>query len=165
MMTLGEIIRANKVDVKIGEWGCGKIPPAQFPAFKRKFPNGSDWRWRVITFDALGHSFRLIVRLNTDKAYYSSILALENGSVIQIICHHELHLSHKNWHCHFITGDVEKTMPGVLRDKDRIRVFEAEPSKQQDVEFNVSEGKAMSIALERFRIPSPASDERQGQLL
>lgn len=165
MLKLGDFIRALKSNVRLSDWSCGKISTKQFPAFKRKFPAGSDWDWRVATFDALGRSFRLLIRLNAGKAYYSSILALEDGPVIQIICRHEFHFSHRNWHCHFIPGDVASTMPGVLRDRDRMRIFDARPSQQGRVEFNVSQDKSVTVAFDRFRIQHPSSDERQSVLI
>lgn len=162
-MEIGEIIRAQKANVEIGGWNSGKIPTAAFK-IKRKFPSGSDWDWRVITFEALGRSFRVLLRLNLDKSYYSAILSLETGSVIQIICHHEIHISHRNWHCHFVPGDVTRTHPNVLRDRDRIRLFEAHPSKANEVHFDMNRAKALAHALKRFRIAPPASNDSQAEL-
>lgn len=162
MPTVGDVIRAPKQVTAIGKWRTGKVPPSSFPIGKqRRLPQGSAWQWRVVEFLALDAKFRVLVRLNRDASYYSSILSMERGDVIQIICHHELHLSHLNWHCHFITGDVCDTMPGVLRDRDKMRVYEAEPSKAGDVEFDVEQSDALAIAAKRFRFDAP--DEQPAQ--
>ena len=162
-MKLGDIIRAEKANVEIGNWNSGKIPPSSFK-IRRKFPSGSDWDWRIITFDTLGWNFRLLLRLNLDKSYYSAILSLENGLVIQIICHHEIHISHRNWHCHFVPGDVTKTCPNVLRDRDRMRLFEMAPSRANDVQFDMDRSKALVHALKRYRIKPPAANSGQSEL-
>lgn len=161
-MRIGDIIRAHKANVEISGWNTGKIPPTAFK-IKRKFPTGADWDWRVITFLALDRNFRLLLRLNIDKAYYSAILSLETGSVIQVICHHELHLSHRNWHCHFVPGDVTKTHPHVLRDKERVRLFEAQPSQANDIQFDLNRTQALSHALKRFRIKPPSANDHQAE--
>jgi hypothetical protein len=162
-MELGHIIRAEKTNVVVGEWKSGKIPPSAF-RIRRKFPTGTEWEWRVITFSAVGRDFRLLIRLNIEKSTYSSILSLESPSEIQIICHHEIHIPHRNWHCHFVPNDVTKTHPNVLRDKERMRVFEQAPSQASDLEFNVTRQNALGITFERFRIPSVEVNPAQGSL-
>lgn len=162
-MKLGEIIRASKSNIEIGGWSSGRIPPSAFP-IKRKFPSGRDWDWRVITFEALGRCFRLLIRLNLDKAQYSAILSLEGNSALQVICHHEFHLSHRSWHCHFIAGDVTKTHPNVLRDRERMRVFDQSPSLDGKMQFDMNRAEAFSKALRRFRIVPPAANENQAEL-
>lgn len=166
MLTLGEIIRAPKVGVTIGSWKSGRVPASAFPIIKQKrFPQQSSWSWRVVEFEALGYKCRVLIRLNTDICYYSSILAIEQDKSIQIVCHHELHLSHFNWHCHFARGNVLLTIPGILRDRDRMRVYEAEPSKRDSVEFGVEAESALAIAAARFRFPAPDETPAQRALL
>lgn len=165
MLTLGQIIRAQKVVTDLGSWKTGKIPASAFPIAKQKrFPQSSAWQWRVIQFTALEYHCRLLIRLNTEIEYYSSILSINSNQLIQIICHHEIHLSHKNWHCHFVPGDVRQTHPGVLRDRDRMRSFEAEPSKLAERIFEINEHQALAIAAKRFRIQAPDETPPQGEL-
>src|SRR5438552_703939 len=136
MLKLGEIIRSAKTEVRIGPWREGAVTGAAFPIAKQKrFPQTSSWSWRVVEFNALSRKFRLLIRLNTEISYYSAILALEGEQTNQIICHHEMHLSHRNWHCHMISGNVLLTHPGVLRDTQRMRIYEANPSKAGETEF------------------------------
>ena len=165
MQTVADIIRAPKDDIKIGGWKSGKIPASAFPLNKRKFPHSSDWIWRVIEFTVNECKCRVLIRLNVDKSYYSSILAIEDQEQIQIICHHELHLSHLNWHCHFVTGNISETMPGVLRDFNKMRVYEAEPSRRATCEFSVTPTDALSVAAARFRFAAPDETPAQPELL
>lgn len=166
MLTVGDIIRAPKMAVSIGAWKSGKIPASAFPINRQKrFPCSSAWIWRVVEFEALECECRLLIRLNTDINSYSSILAINCSDKIQIICHHEMHLSHRNWHCHFVTGNVFDTMPGVLRDTSKMRIHEAEPSKQASVLFDVDASSALAVAAARFRFPAPDETPSQGLLL
>ena len=166
MLKVAEIIRAEKSDVKIGPWKSGKVPAYSFPIAKQKrLPQGNAWTWRVVEFYALTYKFRLLIRLNIDISYYSSILALENEGKNKIICHHEMHQSHRNWHCHFINGNVHETCPGVLRDFNKMRVYESEPSKAKDAQFEVVQSTALAIAANRFRFSAPDENPAQWQLI
>ena len=166
MLTLGDVIRAPKANVKIGDWRSGKIGASAFPLAKqRSLPASPAWSWRVVTFSALDRDFRLLIRLNSEISYYSSILALGHGEQTQIICHHEMHLSHRNWHCHFAPGNVDDTFPGVLRDYAKMRVFEAQPSQAGTVEFKLELADAINIASKRFRFNAPDETPRQAALL
>lgn len=166
MLKLGEILRAPKGSIKIGGWKTGKVPSSAFPLKKSgKLQQSSAWQWRVVEFSALERNFILLIRLNTDIEYYSSILAMRDDSQIQIICHHEFHSSHRSWHCHFISGNVDETFPGVLRDRDRMRVFDSEPSKSGKMDFTVQLQDALGIASMRFRFGAPDETPLQGKLL
>jgi hypothetical protein len=74
-MTLREIIAANKTNIKVGPWKRGKIPRADFPLAKAAYRLGNAYRWCVITFDALGGTFKCAVVFNSGKAKYEAILA------------------------------------------------------------------------------------------
>lgn len=166
MPTLGEIIRAPKASIRIGRWQTGKIPASIFPLKRKgKLPQSSAWQWRVVEFDTLGNSFVLLLRLNSDIEYYSSILAMKSGFEIQIICHHEFHQAHRGWHCHFIPDRVEATFPGVLRDKHKMRLFDSEPSKSGKLVFDVQLNDALRIASQRFRFQAPDESPDQYALL
>lgn len=152
-MDLGEIIRARKENVEIHEWKDGKVPRAKFPLSKARsgLQMGSEWRWRLVTFTALGHDFRLLLRLNRNKEYFAAVLGLEVDGDTAVICHHELHTSHKGWHCHYVKGDVRATLPGVLRDRDRMRSWPTFAVDDPGEPFVVTEATALSVAAARFR--------------
>jgi hypothetical protein len=165
MVELGEIIRAPKSNLVVAsDWKQGKIPATAFPIAKQKrFPQSSAWSWRTVEFDALGYKCRVLIRLNSEACYYSSILAIYEAGLTHVICHHEHHLSHRNWHCHFARGNVFDTMSGILRDRDRMRIYEASPS--QSAEFKVDQASALKIAAARFRFDVPDETPAQPLLL
>lgn len=166
MLRLGEILRAPKGLIKIGGWRTGKVPASAFPLKKSgKLPQSLAWQWRIVEFNAVDRDFVLLIRLNADIEYYSSILAIRDGLQIQIICHHEFHSTHRSWHCHFVAGNVNETFPGVLRDRDRMRVFDSDPSKSGKLDFNVQLESALGIASARFRFSAPNEAPAQGILL
>ena len=162
MPRIADIIRAPKHSVQVGSWKTGKVQSSAFPLKKKgMLPQGSAWQWRTVEFIALDREFVLLVRLNAEVEYYSSILAMRADASTQIICHHKFHQSHRSWHCHFIPDNVEDTFPGVLRDRDRMRVFDAEPSKSGKLTFDVQLADALNIASRRFRFE--AADESPDQ--
>ena len=160
MVTVADIIRADKTGVEVGEWRQGKLTPSVFPIAKpRSIPVGPSWSWRLVRFEALGFDCRVLLRLNEERARFHALLAIEYEQQLYVVCHHELHIPDKNWHCHFVSGDVLKTMPGVLRDRERMRVWETEPSRANDVQFTVTRNSALTIAAGRFRFAA------QGELV
>jgi len=147
-----EIVRAKKQGVSLSSWHVGKIPHANFPlGKKRALPAGDDWSWKLIEFDALNRHFRVLLRLNEDKEYYSAILGMDDPRGLVIICHHELHTSHRDWHCHLVRGSVLSIYPGVLRDMDMMRVWPSN-SGPSLVEFNVDRKSAVGLAVTRFNL-------------
>ena len=151
-MRLAEIVRARKENVRLSPWHTGKVANASFPLAKKgTLPAGSEWSWRLAEFDALGRHFRVLIRLNETKEYYSAILAMDDPRGLVVICHHELHTSHRDWHCHLVRGDVVSIYPGVLRDRAAMRVRPSAPSSQCSVEFSVTKSSAAAIAATRFR--------------
>ena len=150
-ITLSQIIRAPKQDVQFGDWKSGAIPKAQFPLTRSKLSLGRGWKWRVVTFNAVGQSFVCLVALSTEKESYRAMLGLKDGQTLKVICHHELHTDHWNWHCHMIYGNVLETFSGVLRDKNRMKPWPSFNKDECTVPFEVSKESALSIAAARFR--------------
>lgn len=150
-ITVFDVIRAGKQSIECGSWKEGAIPRAQFPLARSKLSLGRGWKWRIVSFNALGHSFLVLVALNLEKEYYRATLGLRDGKSLKIICCHELHTDHWNWHCHVISGNVHHTYPGVLRDKERMMVWPSFSRRECGVPFNVTEESALSVAAARFR--------------
>lgn len=152
MPTVADIIRAPKSGLDYGKWQTGKLPTSLFPIQRAKrLSMGPSWSWRLVQFTALGYPCRVLIRVNVEKSYYTAMLGLQDGSMFRVVCHHDFHLGDKNWHCHFSRGDVRDTFPHVLRDHERYRVYEAEPSKAEQAEFNVTLKNALTVAAERYR--------------
>lgn len=153
MLTLAEIIRAPKKGVLVSDWKNGKIPNVAFPLAKgtRGFPVGPGWLWRLCQFEALGLPCRVLIRLNEPKARYHAVLGIEVNGAFRVICHHELHIPDKGWHCHFAIGNILEIFPGVLRDRTRTRVWEAKPSEASQVAFTVDKANGLMHAATMYR--------------
>ncbi|WP_370194126.1 MULTISPECIES: hypothetical protein [Aurantimonas] len=150
-LTISDIIRADKQNVTIGEWETGPIPKAKFPLTRSKLSLGRGWNWRVVTFNALTQRFVVLVALSEEREYYRATLAMRDGKTLKVICFHELHADHWNWHCHLIRGNVHNTFPGVLRDKNLMSAWPVFTKRECTVPFNVTQKSALTIAAARFR--------------
>jgi len=150
-LSVADIIRADKQDVRIGGWEAGPVPTAKFPLTRRKLRLGRGWRWRVVTFNALQEQFVVLVAISEEKEYYRATLAMRSGKTLKVVCFHELHTDHWNWHCHLIRGNVHETFAGVLRDKNLMSAWPTFTKSECSVPFNVTEESALSIAAARFR--------------
>lgn len=161
-MLLREIIEAEKVVSSYGVWKVGTIPRASFPLRKKKMQQSHGWHWRVVEFDALGQRFIVLIRVNEQIQEYYAYLSHMREDGMAVICSHDLHVSHKNWHCHFIQGDVTRIETGYLRDRDHMVYY---PSGGSEVEctknFDVNLSNALLVAAKRFRFQEPD----QGELL
>lgn len=155
-MRLSEVIRADKANIKIGEWGNGHIPPRQFAlrAKPSSFKLGPLWDWAVIRFDALNHSFRVLVLLNSAKQIYRAILAIEVGGEAKVLCVREFHASEPGWHCHFV--DRSDNAPEGWRRRGMHR---RPRGAKLDEDFGVTKADAVPVALRIFGI------EHHGPLL
>ncbi len=159
-MLLRDIIEAEKVVISYGQWNYGTIPKASFPLRKKKMQQSRDWAWRVVEFEALGQNFIVLIRINEQIQEYYAYLCHMRDDGMAVICSHDLHVSHKNWHCHFIQGDVTRLETGYLRDRDNMIYY---PSGGSEVEctasFDVTISNALHCAAKRFRFQEPAQTE------
>ncbi|MEO9781726.1 MAG: hypothetical protein ABJH07_27180 [Sedimentitalea sp.] len=149
-ITVSDIIRGPKQDVKCGEWAEGTVPHAQFPLGRGKRSLGRGWKWRSVKFSCLGQDFFVLVALNVEKEYYRATLGMKDGKSLKVVCCHELHTDHLNWHCHVVRGNVHETFPGVSRDKNLMIAWPVFTKMECTVTFNVTEKNALSIAAARF---------------
>ncbi len=170
MVTLSEIIKAEKTDLLIKNWKTGKIPQSFFPIGKatRSIPAGPSWSWLTCEFTALNLKCRVLIRVNLEKEKYHAYLALEDQSELKVVCRHDLHLPDKNWHCHFISGDVMDARSGTMGDARGMRVYETHPSKVDTALFIGSLSDALKIASTRYRFcienNKVADEQPQGEL-
>lgn len=113
-----EIIRAEKSNLNVDDWGSGKMPRKKLPlpkAGRRAHHLGTAWRWRFAEFRALGASFvvRLIVNEAKSKASALIALKLENDSVV--LATYEYHADlNTGWHLYSICGDLNGSPRGTL---------------------------------------------------
>ncbi|AWC25624.1 MULTISPECIES: hypothetical protein [Aminobacter] len=147
-----DLIRAEKSNLEVGPWKEGKIPPSSFPINRpRSIPTGGAWKWRMCEFDALGFHCRVLIRLNAETDRYHAYMSVDTDRSVKVLCHHELHIGDKGWHCHFASGTIEDVMEGVLRDRDCFVMKEAAPSAAAATMFTVNEDNALTKAAQRYR--------------
>lgn len=151
-MLLADIVKAEKHELQIGGWQSGPVPNASFPLRGTgKLSLGTGYEWRVVKFIALGSEFVLLLKLSREKETYAAILGLRDEKKLKVICHHELHTSHRGWHCHMVSGNVLDTFTGVLRDKNAMKVRIGLSDRATSSGFEVTKDNALSIAAARFR--------------
>ena len=152
-MNITEIIRALKTDVSVGQWNTGHVSRSAFPISSARAKNykfGSEYKWRVVKFDCLNRSFRILILLNEAKQIYRATLGIEVENEMAIICQHEFHASEPGWHCHVTMAD-DSTLPiGVVRQ--HLRRWPASSARHSRMEFGVSMANAVSLAAARFRV-------------
>jgi hypothetical protein len=111
---LRRIVGALKTDIKIGSWHTGKVPRRDFPMAKQAYSLGSAYRWRVISFLALGLECRVLIIFNLAKQKYEAILgALSGAETLRILCSYEYHAAEPGWHCHAACDDVSQVPLGL----------------------------------------------------
>jgi hypothetical protein len=152
-MNVKEIVRALKTDIRVGEWKAGHIPRATFPLSHvrdKHYKLGPEYRWRLVTFDCLRHSFRLLVVFNEGKQIYRATLAMEVERDLIVLCQNEFHASEPGWHCHVTFRETDELPVGVTRS--HLRRWPSANIAPSRPEFGVRESNAVGVALTRFRI-------------
>lgn len=159
-ITVFDVVRAEKTEIELSDWQDGPISHQRFPLARRKLSLGMGFEWRIAKFNALGRTFRVLIALCAEKERYRAILAMETDNLLKVLCHHELHTNHFNWHCHLVRGNVDEVRSGVLRDNDTMFGWPKFSTSECTVDFDVDRQKAVDIAARRYRF-----ERRQGGLL
>lgn len=120
-MRVQDVIRGEKSNVSLGDWGVGKFPKAKFPlskAGRRAYAFGSAWDWRFVEFTCHGRQFVLRLLCNEDKAKAHVHLAMRTGKDSVVICSYEFHADYETgWHLHTLCGernDIDTAPVGTL---------------------------------------------------
>jgi hypothetical protein len=162
-MNIRDVVRGPKTDVSISEWREGHIPRERFPLSRvrsKSYKLGPDYKWRVISFDCLGDSFRVLVVFNEAKQIYRSTLAVEirqsgrAANELAVLCQHEYHASEPGWHCHVTFAETDTLPLGVARS--HLKRWPQATSASHS-EFGVHHRNAATIAAARYRISSPGT--------
>lgn len=159
-MDVTDIIRSVKSKPDLGEWHEGHIPRAAFPLSRAKNKNykfGTEYKWRVVTFDSIGHKCRVLLLLNEGKQICRMTLGVEMNNDMAILCQHEFHASEPGWHCHACFDQIENVPVGVNRS--HLKRWPKPGVVHARVEFNVNRKNVLSAASELFRFSA------QGDLL
>ena len=112
---LRRFVGAPKADIKLGAWHSGKVPKKDFPMAKQAYGLGSSFRWRVISFVALGVECRVLVILNLAKEKYEAILGAMGLDALHVLCSYEYHAGEPGWHCHAACDDLASVPLGYMR--------------------------------------------------
>lgn len=112
-----DIIRAAKRIKNSGQWASGAMPRSAFPLSKssnKSYKLGSR-RWRVVTFDALGVSCRLLINYSPTLSQYQAMLGVEVSGDTKVLAALEHHATHKAWHAHVCCKSIKDAPAGMKR--------------------------------------------------
>ncbi len=149
-MRLRTIIKADKTNVRLEGWKQGNMQPSAFQIRKnlKTVHQGKSNYWRVITFEALGKSFRVLVLYNPDREIYRATLGIEDGGQVSIVCVREFHASEPGWHCH---ADLECSRNVSMWNHHDLIRFPRKP-KLTATYGVTSQERATELALKFYRI-------------
>lgn len=151
-MRVRDVIASEKTDIVLSKWKSGKVSRADFPLSKAKgraYRLGASFRWRVISFSALGEAFKVLVLLDEGRHFYRAVLAQVVGSDLRILCQHEYHATDPGWHCHISSGPVSIIPTGIMRGP-WVRRWPKRGGSHR--EFNIDESSAVAKAQSVYRI-------------
>lgn len=143
-MRVQDVIRGDKINLSVGEWGFGKMPKTKFPlskAGKKAWSVGTAWCWRFAEFECEGYSFVLRVLLCEDKAITRIHLGLRNERDTVVLCCYEYHADHETgWHLHTLCGevnDIEAAPAGTLVHGPWVKRLPAARSRHRRTDFKL----------------------------
>lgn len=120
-MRVQDVIRGEKHNLSVSDWGSGKTPKAKFPlskAGKKAWSYGAAWEWRFAEFEYAGRQFVLRVLLCEGKSKAHVHLGLRSGRDTIVLCSYEYHVDHQTgWHLHTLCGeknDIDNAPSGTL---------------------------------------------------
>jgi len=147
--TARQIRRAQKSNVKWGDWKAGHLRRSEFPLPKlrqRYYRLGSGYRYRVVEFQALDHDMRLWIGYHQGKEQYFAHAAVATPEGSLVIASLEFHGTHPGWHIHgMCTGIVADEEFGRLRPPSAVRI-PAPRGFHRRADFGVTETNASDIA-------------------
>lgn len=166
-MRVQDIIKASKLVVDWGKPKLGGMMASVFPLSKRKRQSlrlGSLYKWRLIKFQALGETFRLLVAYHTKFDNYEAYLGAEvgPGPDLRLIATYSYHGTHPGWHMHAGCGDMRTLPIGVLRHPWLRRIPQSR-SFVRRTEYvprggHMDDNMALYIAVERFNLYNKDDD-------
>lgn len=150
-----DIRNANKNVTDWGRWQSGRMPPGAFPLSKprrRSLRLGSAYTWRLVRFEALGHTFRLLIAINLSKEQYRATLAIEHPRDLAVLASYEFHGTHAGWHLLAACGEIEEVPQGVMRGPWQSR-YPGARHRHRKQEFGIADDQqALAAAANFFRL-------------
>lgn len=117
-MDLRALIGAKKSSIKSGDWKQGEIPRAQWPSRRAKskfYKWGPLYKWRIVTFNALGCECRVLILFNSSKQIFRASFGVTSAGETTVLCDYEFHASEPGWHCHARCDDITLIDSGTNR--------------------------------------------------
>jgi hypothetical protein len=155
VLRVQDIRRANKSVTDWGKWQTGNMPAAAFPLSKRRGRSlrfGTAYRWRVVRFEVVNWSFRVLLAYNLDKQQYRATLALDDERDMAVLASYEFHGTHPGWHVLGACGDLPTVPTGVMRGPWQRRSPKAR-SFHRRLDFGITDDEtALEKAAEFFRL-------------
>ncbi|WP_198374915.1 hypothetical protein [Neoroseomonas rubea] len=129
------------------------MPRAAFPLSKsgNKTYRLGNRRWRIVTFDASGASFRLLINYSAPLGQYQAILGLTDGGDTRVVASFEKHPDHKGWHVHATCGPLSDVPAGIHRGPWVRNLNRAQRASQPDP-ATMSDEAAFAVARRFFRL-------------
>lgn len=159
-MKLADVIRAEKTELRIGEWQQGRVPRSTFPMSKvreKYYKFGPEYKWRLVRFNSGDMKCRVLILLNEGKQIFRARLGVEKNGDMVVLCDHEFHASEPGWHCHCARESACGIEPGAARSHTQRWPASASGCSIRD--FAVDGKTALTVAAERFNFRA------QGKLL
>ena len=154
-MRLKDVIEAEKVVSDWGKWNAGgRMPKAAFclSRSRGRFYRLGAYRWRVICFEALGATFRLLIAYHGNKEQYRAVLAIERERDMAVLAQYEFHGTHPGWHILATCDDVDEAPVGIMRHPWQRRLPRAREYHRRVDFLASSDDKALTVATEFFRL-------------
>lgn len=108
-MRVQDVIRGQKSEISVSDWGYGKTPKTKFPlskAGRRAYSFGAAWEWRFAKFKFAGRDFVIRLLVCDEKSKATVHLGLRNGRDTTVLCCYEYHADHiTGWHLHTLCGE------------------------------------------------------------
>ncbi|MCX5512163.1 hypothetical protein [Kaistia algarum] len=160
-MRVSNVIASPKVVTDWGKWTNDQMGKHVFPLTKRRgacLRYGASHRWRLIRFEALGASFRILAAYRQDIDEFKAHLALEHASDMTVLCSWEYHGTHPGWHIHVNCDEVSKITPGLARPPGVRLPGGRSIHRQQNfagTSSPMSDNAALTVIQKRFRLDPP----------
>ena len=131
------------------------MPRAAFPLSmaRENFYRLGSYRWRVVKFDALDTSFRLMIAIHEPKEQYRAFLGIEVGTDTRFLASYEFHGTHAGWHSLVSCDRIESVPLGIKAGPWQHRL-PLPRNRHRRMIFGVTERTAVDKAGRFFRLPA-----------
>jgi hypothetical protein len=162
-MRLKQIIAAQKLNLVWGSWKTGPMPKTAFPLTRsgnKPLRFGAAFEWYLLTFEALGETFRLLVAVHYGKQEYYAHLGMECGGDMRMLASYEFHGTHPGWHVHSGCEEVSVIPVGRFKGPWKRRIPSAS-KRHRKTDFGITRTNALVVALQAFGLDGGSETDGQ----